>query len=123
MAEQTGPSVTAMQARAAGLAARRSAAAESDDELARLVADAHASAVAGRARLDAIEREIEQAVAQQSALALDTAAGGLEFQRFLLAKHREIIGIVTDATEKGRTHRATLVALTARYSSPDSPLQ
>jgi hypothetical protein len=80
--------------------------------------DAAQVAVQGRRRLDSIEAEIRQAVAQHRA-ALNTPAGARQFQRFLTAKtcdiHRVIADTVADSQDRARSVRT----LGGGYSGQD----
>lgn len=117
MAEQTGHSVAALQARQAALAQRHSDAADADRVLAETLATAHAVSIESISRLSAIAGEIENAVQNQHAHALDTPTGAREFQRFLIAKQREIMGIVARAHELDSAKRAELEALRPQYTN------
>ena len=116
MSEHAGPSAAALQARQAQLANQRDAAAAADRILTEVFASAHAATRESLGRLDAITEEIERAVAHQEDLALGTPVGAREFQRFLLAKHREISAIVEAAREVGREKKALLDGLRAQYA-------
>ncbi|OSC40358.1 DUF4226 domain-containing protein [Mycobacterium decipiens] len=118
MSEQAGFSVAAVRARQAALAGQHSAAADADDVLADALASAHAVLRDGIRRLDTIAAEIDRAVADQAALAIDTPLGAREFQSFLVGKEREIATIVADAHELDRAKSALLEALRARYAGP-----
>jgi uncharacterized protein DUF4226 len=115
MAEQAGLSIGAIGEKQAALAERHGAAAEADRALADALASAHAATVEGLRRLDAISAEIDLAVANQAALGLDTPVGAREFQRFLIAKQREISAVVSDARELGSAKKALLEKLSAQY--------
>lgn len=119
MAEQTGLSVAAIQARQAVLVARHSAVSEVDGVLRDAVANAHAATVAGLARIDAITEEIETAVRQQAVLALDTPLGNREFQKFLVAKQHEIISVIIETRELNDLNKAVLQGLRPHYT--DTP--
>jgi hypothetical protein len=118
MAEQTGPSVAAMQGRQAALARQHSAAAEADRGLADALAAAHAATVEGARRLGTIAAEIDDAVQNQAALAVDTPLGAREFQRFLIAKQREIIAVVLHAHELDGAKKTVLETLRSQYAAP-----
>ncbi len=119
MVDQQGHSATAIAASSSALAIHHAGVAEADRALSEALLAAHAATVEGLRRLDAIETDIESAVAQQDTLALDTAAGALQLQRFLLAKHREIIDIVEQTAADAEAKRAVLQGLLSRY--PVSP--
>lgn len=116
MAEQPGPSLEAVEARRSTLANQHGAASEADRALADVLTIAHATAHESLRRLDAIAEQIDHAVGQQAALAVDTPLGAREFQKFLLDKQREIAAVVTGAREFDRAKRAVLESLRAQYT-------
>lgn len=116
MPEQPGPSVAAVQALQSTLANQHESASDADRMLADVLASAHASARESLRRLDAIADQLDHAVGHGSALAVDTPLGAREFQRFLLAKQREIAAVVADARELSRAKRAVLDTLRAQYA-------
>ena len=83
---------------------------EADQVLAEVLAGAHGAMREGVRRLDAIAAEIDSAVKNQAALAVDTPIGAREFRKFLIAKQREISAVVSQhassTREKGRAGRA-----------------
>ncbi len=97
MTEQAGPSVAAMQARQSALAGQHGTVADADRVLAEALNSAYAAMREGAGRLDAIADQIDHATVHQAALAIDTPMGAREFQRFLLAKQREITAVVEEA--------------------------
>jgi Domain of unknown function (DUF4226) len=117
MAEQAGQSIGAIGEAQAALSRQHAAAADADRVLAEALASAHAAAVDGIRRLDAIAADIDLAVANQSAIGLDTAMGAREFQKFLIAKQREILAVVSDAHELDAAKKALLEKLTAHYNA------
>lgn len=121
VAEQAGQTGDAVAARLAALSQRHDELAEADLKLASAVSDAHAVTAGALSRLDHIEHEIESAVAAQDTLALDTVAGAHDWQRFLLAKQREIIAIVTEANEQASAKAAVLQELLASYQGSGEP--
>lgn len=118
MSEQTGPSVPAIQARQSAMATRHDSVAEADRALMEVLASAHAATRESIRRLDAIADEIERAVPQHRSLALDTPMGAREFQKFLVAKQREITAVVADARELDRAKTAVLQSLRGEYGIP-----
>ena len=84
--------------------------------LAATLTDAHQVSVEALRQLDTIEAEIEAAVAQQNLLALDTPQGARQFQRFLLAKQRDIIDIVSSARGAAAAKVIDLQGLREQYS-------
>jgi hypothetical protein len=122
MAEQTGRSVAAIQATQSVLMTRHSTATDADSVLADAVAGAHAAAVEGIRRLDAIAEAIDNAVQRQAALAIDTPMGAREFQKFLIAKQREISAVISTARNFSDAKKTVLEGLRQRYTaSPDEP--
>jgi hypothetical protein len=120
MADQAGGSVEAIGARQAAVSARHAASAEADRALAETLASAHAATVEGIRHLDAIAAEIDGAVTNQAALALDTAMGAREFQKFLIAKQQEISAVVSRARELDGTTKTALDKLREHYTAPGS---
>jgi hypothetical protein len=116
MAEQSGPSVDAIQAKQAALSARHDTVADADRVLADTVLGAHAATVATRDRLDAIAAEIDDCVQNQAAFAVATPLGAREFQKFLIAKHRELISIVVEARRDDAARQVLLESLRPQYS-------
>lgn len=121
MSEEADPTASAAEVTRAALAARYEAVVAADQVLAAAVTDAHNLTVEALGRLDAIGVEIENAVAQQHLLALDTSAGAREFQRFLLDKHHDIIAVLTEATAYADTKVLGLQALTDQYRAVAEP--
>lgn len=117
MAEQAGRSIGAIGEGQAALARQHAAAAEADHALAEALASAHAATVESVRRLDAIAAEIERAVANQTAIGLDTSMGAREFQRFLIAKQREIQAVVAEAHELDAAKKALLEKLSVHYTT------
>jgi Domain of unknown function (DUF4226) len=114
MAEQAGGAAEAIGARQAALSARHEASAEAD----RALVEALAATVEGIRRLDAIAAEIDGAVTNQAALALDTAMGAREFQKFLIAKQQEISAVVSQARGLDESTTAALDKLREHYTAP-----
>ena len=115
MSEQAGPSVAAMQARQSALAGRHGTVADADRVLADVLASAHEARRESVRRLDAIADEIDRAVRHQAELALDTPLGAREFRDFLLAKHRDIAAVVTQARELNRAKTTVLHGMRSQY--------
>jgi predicted component of type VI protein secretion system len=116
MPEQAGRSIAAIGEHQAALATRHAAVADADRALADALAEAHAATVEAVRRLDRIAAEIDGAVANQAALGLDTAMGAREFQKFLIAKQREISTVVSSARELGDAKKAVLDTLREHYT-------
>jgi hypothetical protein len=117
MTEQAGRSIGAIGEQQAALSARHAAAADADRSLVEARAEAHAATVESVRRLDAIAAEIDSAVAHQAALGLDTALGAREFQKFLIAKQRDIAAVVSDAREIDAAKKAILKTLHEHYGA------
>jgi uncharacterized protein DUF4226 len=115
MSEQAGPSLGAIQARQSALATRHSTVAEADRVLTDVLASAHAAMRESIRRLDAIADEIDRSVPHQGSLAVDTPMGAREFQKFLVAKQREVVAVVADAHEFDRAKTAVLESLRGDY--------
>jgi uncharacterized glyoxalase superfamily metalloenzyme YdcJ len=116
MSEPAGPSVAALQARQTALASQHDTASDADRALAEVLASAHAAMRESVRRLDAIGDEIDRALHDRARLAADTPVGEREFQKFLVAKLREISAVVADARELGRAKKVVLDSLRARYA-------
>lgn len=117
MAEQIGHAGAAHQARQAALSRQHSVAADADHVLAETLAAAHAATVEGASHLDAIAGKIANAVRNQAALAIDTPMGAREFQKFLVAKQREIIAVVSGVHELDGAKKAVLESLQPQYAA------
>jgi predicted component of type VI protein secretion system len=118
MSEQAGPSPGAIQARQAAMARQHSTVADADRVLAEALASAHAVMRESVSRLDAIAAEIDRVVSGQAGPAIDTPMGAREFQKFLVAKQREIAAVVAHAHELDRAKSAVLQSLRAHYTPP-----
>jgi uncharacterized protein DUF4226 len=116
MAEQTGDSVAAVRARQDALTRQHSKVSDVDRVLAGALVSAHAATVEGLTRLEAIAQEIDSAVQNRAALAIDTPIGRREFHRFLIAKQREIIATVAHARELDEAKSAVLKGLRVQYA-------
>jgi Domain of unknown function (DUF4226) len=116
MTEQAGPSVAAMQARQSALADQHGTVADADRVLEEVITGAHTAMREGARRLDAIAEQIDHAAVHRAQLAVDTPMGAREFQRFLLAKQREIAAVVEEARELSRAKKAVLDGLRDRYA-------
>lgn len=115
MVDQVGHSAAAMAAASSTLAAQLAGVNDADRALAEALSGAYAATAEGIRRLDAIEADIEAALAQQDVLALDTPAGAHHFHRFLLAKHREIIDVVAQTAADDEAKAVVLRELLGRY--------
>jgi len=115
MAEQSGQSIAAIAARLSTLADQHSALADADMALRDALAQAYTITVQSRAALDRIEDEVETMVRRQHSLSPESALGALEMHRFLLAKQREIIAVVTGARDAAKTEEAAIQRLIPSY--------
>ncbi|QLL07497.1 DUF4226 domain-containing protein [Mycobacterium vicinigordonae] len=116
MSDQAGSSVAAIQQRQAALARKHSAIADADRTLADVLTSAHQAVRDSARRLETIAAEIDRAVPQHGGSGGDTTLGAREFQRFLVAKQREIAAVVASAREVSRTKSAVLQGLQDQYS-------
>ena len=114
--QQPGP-LEAVEARRSALASQHGTASEADRVLTEVLTSAHEAARESVRRLDSIAEQIDHATVHQADLALDTPMGAREFQKFLMAKQREIATVVTEAREFGQAKRAVLQNLRARYGA------
>lgn len=110
--------MSAAQRREAVLAAQNRSSAGADTQLQTLLRRAHEASVQNLGRLDVIERSVDEAVARQSSLALDTPAGARQFQQFLLQKHREILAVVDDARSADSALESQVQGLSQGYTLP-----
>ncbi len=119
MAEEAGRTIDAVTARLDAVTRQGVALSEADRRLADAVAGAHAVVVSALERLNHIQTEIDTVAtslgADPSAFATDTAAGALEFQRFLLAKQREIVAVVERASADAAAKAEVLERLRDSY--------
>ena len=119
MSEQEQSALAAIQARQAAMATLHGTVADADRVLAEAIADAHAVLRDSVDRLDGIAAEIDRVVSGQAGPALDTPMGAREFQKFLVAKQREIAAVVAHAHELDRAKSAVLQSLRAQYTSSE----
>lgn len=108
MSDVRGAFADAARAREHDLVQRLATAVEVDRAFAETLQAACRKAVWGRRRLDAIAGEIDDAVARQGLLRLDTPAGARQFQAFLAAKTRDIHQVV-DEVAADSVHRAGML--------------
>jgi Domain of unknown function (DUF4226) len=118
MSEQAGSSPGAIQARQAAMVKLHNTVADADRVLAEALASAHAVLRESVNRLDAIAAEIDRVASGHADPAVDTPMGAREFQKFLVAKQREISAIVAHAHELDRAKSAVLQSLRAQYTLP-----
>jgi hypothetical protein len=118
MAEQEQASLAAIRARQAAMATAHGTVADADRVLAEALADAHAVMRESISRLDAIAAEIDRVASGEADPAVDTPMGAREFQKFLVAKQREIAAVVAHAHELDRAKSAVLQSLRASYTLP-----
>lgn len=113
------PSLAAIRARQSALASQHGSVADADRVLSEVIASAHAAIRESIRRLDAIADEIDRAAPNHAALAADTPMGAREFQKFLIAKQREIAAVVAAAHELDRAKAAVLQSLRDQYAGAD----
>jgi hypothetical protein len=114
---ESGAGISSAQQHEDILATRYTTAASTDTQLQTLLDTARTTATRHAQRLDTIEKAINETVARQSSIALDTSAGARQFQRFLATKHREILGVLDEA-QQANSHLQTQ-AQTLRYALPE----
>ncbi|MCV7386351.1 DUF4226 domain-containing protein [Mycolicibacter longobardus] len=119
MPEELGAHGDAARAREDALARRLQSSAQADRAFVATVRGAAQAAVLGRKRLDSIEAEIHQALANHRALALNTPAGVRQFQRFLTAKTRDIHQVVADTVADSRARAQVVRSLSGGYAVED----
>jgi hypothetical protein len=117
MSEQAGPSVAAIQGRQQALASQHDTVADADRALAEVLTSAHAAVRESTRRLDAIAEELDRATAHQAAFGIDTPLGAREFQKFLLAKQREIAAVVAGARDLDHAKSVALENLQSQYGA------
>jgi Domain of unknown function (DUF4226) len=117
MPEEVGLAADAARAREGSLNQRFGVASIADRAVPAPVMRAYQSAMRGRRRLDVIAGEIECAVANQQALALNTPAGALNFSRFLRGKTQDIKQVVAEAVADSTSSAAVLRSLRPSYSA------
>ncbi|ORA85168.1 DUF4226 domain-containing protein [Mycobacterium malmoense] len=117
MSEETGLGAGAARARETVLAESVRVPGAADRMVVPTLRAAYGSVLRGRWQLDAIGADIESAVANQRALALDTPAGAVTFAKFLAAKAQDINRVVTETAEGSRGGAATLGSLGPSYQA------
>lgn len=119
MPEELGAHADAAREREAALARRLQRSAQADRAFVATVRGAAQAAVLGRKRLDSIEAEIHEALANHRALALNTPAGARQFQRFLTAKTHDIHQVVADTVADSRARAQLVRSLSGGYGVED----
>jgi hypothetical protein len=112
---QEGDAADAIRSAEVALAHQNSTTAQVDLQVVTAVLNAHQKAAASRDALDALQRDIEGAVATRSDL--DTPAGARDFQRYLIGKLRDIQAVVAGASLDDTSNSALMAAWTSLYSS------
>lgn len=110
MVDHSGPGAGALAAARTELTLRHAGAADADRILAEIICGAHAATVQGIDRLGAIAADIADAA--QGGYPTDTALAAREFQRYLVAKQREVHAVIAEAhrlDDAGRTRMTSLV--------------
>jgi hypothetical protein len=116
MPEELGAHADAAREREDALAGRLRTTTHLDRAFVATVRGAAQVALLGRRRLDGIEAEIRDALANQQALALDTAAGARQFQRFLTVKTRDIHQVIADTVADSRARAEVVRSLSGGFS-------
>lgn len=117
MPEEVGLAADAARAREVSLTRRFDVALIADRAMPAPVMRAHQSALRGRGRLDVIAAEIECAVANQQALALNTPSGARSFSMFLHGKTQDIKQVVAEAVADSTSNAAVLRSLRPSYTT------
>lgn len=121
MPEELGAHADAAREREDALAGRLRTTTHLDRAFVATVRGAAQVALLGRWRLDGIEAEIRDALANQQALALDTAAGARQFQRFLTVKTRDIHQVIADTVADSRARAEVVRSLSGSFSVERRP--
>lgn len=116
MPEELGAHADAAREREDALARRLRTTTHLDRAFVATVRGAMQVALLGRRRLDGIEAEIRDALANQQALALDTPAGARQFQRFLTVKARDIHQVVADTVADSRARAEVVRSLSGGFN-------
>jgi Domain of unknown function (DUF4226) len=114
---QSGEAVDAIRALQSGLSHDFSELRSAEIELTEAILTAHAVTVAGRDRLEDIQRQLIEAITNPVA-ALDTPAGERQFLLFLRGKVAEIQGIVDAGALTDEDHAKLTRALASGYLLP-----
>lgn len=117
-AGQQGTAVQAMKKAEAALSQQQSATAEFDRQVIEALLHAHKTTTEGRAQLDDLENQIENAARTWD---LSTTAGAREFQRFLIGKLRQIVAVVQDTNDDATSKQALAAAWAALYAAQTTP--
>lgn len=112
---QSGVAAAALQKAENDLAQQNSTSSTLDLMVISAILNAHAVTGEGALRLQALQREVDNAV--QNRTDLNTVAGARDFQRFLIGKLREIATVVHDADLDDRSKATLATAWTALYES------
>jgi hypothetical protein len=112
---QEGDAADAIRSAEVALAHQNSTTAQVDLQVVTAVLNAHRKAAASRDALNALQRDIEAAVATRSDL--DTPAGARDFQRYLIGKLRDIQAVVAGASLDDTSNSALMAAWTSLYNS------
>ena len=116
---QEGDAANAIRSAELALAHQNSTTAHLDLQVVTAVLNAHQKAAASRDALNALQRDIEGAVATRSDL--DTPAGARDFQRYLIGKLRDIQAVVAGASLDDTSNSALMAAWTSLYNSSQAP--
>lgn len=120
-----GEAASAISAAETALAHQNSASSQLDLQVVTAILNAHLTNAEGRTALDALQHEIETALATRSDL--DTPAGARDFQRFLISKLRDIRAVVATAGLDDTSKSALMAAWTSLYNAskagPDAPAE
>ena len=110
-----GTAAEAIRAAEAALARQNSVAAQVDLQVVAAVLNAHTTHAGGAVALEALQREIESAVATRTDL--DTPAGARSFQRYLIDKLHDIRTVVETTNLDDSSKAALAAALSSLYAT------
>ena len=110
-----GAAAEAIRDAEAALAHQNTDAAHVDLQVVTAVLNAHAAHDEGLAELIALQRDVEEAVANRTDL--DTPAGARQFQRFLIGKLRDIRNVVENSRLDATSKASLAAALASLYAS------
>ncbi|TGD90094.1 DUF4226 domain-containing protein [Mycolicibacterium sp. CH28] len=110
-----GSAAEAIRAAETSLALQNSTSAQLDLQVITAVLNAHTTDTAGRAALDGLQRDIENAVATRTDL--DTPAGARAFQRYLIDRLRDIKTVVETAGLDATSKASLAAALASLYAA------
>lgn len=119
MPDERGVHADAARAREGALTRQLRVAVGADRAVEPTVRDARQAVLRGRRQLDAIDAEIEAAVANQRVFGVGTPTGARRFSGFLAVKAHDIYQVITEAEVDSQARAALLQSLGSRYGTDD----